>query len=244
MRKEVLRGAHSRRPQQGLGRRSRGTVPSSSMRTTWITNTPKSQTVSVSIYIGASTSTSIPSSSDRDHLRDRGLPMRGRPKTSSPTRRTTDDDNVSAELAVKVKRMTKKKAPQKPKAATKGKGKVSAKGGRRRRRRRRRSGDPAHSSHCRLSCTQRFRRRRRWLPLPRYIDTRWTTPILLGKVASKMALPIHCIMLGYESPWSSKVGQKRRSNLHRFRIQSRLSSGRRASNTLRGKKEERSQGLR
>ena len=33
---------------------------------------------------------------------------------------------------------------------------------------------------------------------------------LITKVSAKMSIPYHCVTMGYEAPWSTKVGQKRR----------------------------------
>lgn len=42
------------------------------------------------------------------------------------------------------------------------------------------------------------------------ISTRDDYGMLVTKVASKMNKPVHCVILGCETPWSSKVGQKKR----------------------------------
>ncbi len=34
--------------------------------------------------------------------------------------------------------------------------------------------------------------------------------VLHTKVAAKMGQPVHCVHMGYDSPWGSKVGQKKR----------------------------------
>ncbi len=34
--------------------------------------------------------------------------------------------------------------------------------------------------------------------------------MLVTKISSKMGKPVHCVSLGYEAPWSSKAGQKKR----------------------------------
>ncbi len=134
----------------------------------------------------------------------------GETKDFKPDEEDTDDDNVSAELASEGEENDKEESASETEGGDERKREGVGEGGG--------GGGGEEEEEVEIQLT---RLTVGSLALSVFVDdgvgshcldisTHDDYSILLGKVASKMALPIHCIMLGYESPWSSKVGQKRR----------------------------------